>query len=775
MSYIQGFDIERYDIFMDFNDTKYEGIEKIELTADNQVFLDAVGLKIKYVKANGKDIEFKQTENGVTINTGRFSGVLEIGFEGEALERLVGIYKAKYDDKNYVISTQFESVHARKMIPCVDNPNYKASFKLKIRVSKDLDVISNMPIEKIEFDGNKKIVSFYETPKMSTYLLYLGIGKWEQLSKGKIIVATIPGKSNNGEFSIWVAKKSIEFYERYFEIPYAMPKMHLIAVPEFAFGAMENWGAITFRESALLVPKDSDLGQLKRVAEVVAHEIAHQWFGDLVTMKWWDDLWLNESFATFMSYKAVDSFMPNMNMWDDFLINETSGAMVRDSLSTTHPIHVDVKSPDEIEGIFDDISYGKGASILRMIEYFLGESFRKGLNNYLNHFKYSNAKANDLWDSLQTTTSYPVRSIMDSWIMQPGYPYVKVEFDGNHILLEQKRFTLTNGLEDLNYIIPISMNINGKRQDVLMSEKKISIKTDNLKSLKLNLDRAGFYRVYYNIDKDLIENMNSKEKWGLVNDYYNFLLSGLSNKDEYLDIIKRNYNDESYLPVNEISSQLFTLSLINKKLFKDIAISYNKDQYNKQSKKVDPNYKYLTGLIARRLSILDKSFAQELSKMFGKEVEPDLREAVYTSYAIVTNDFETLSKKYLSEVLDSEKLKFLRSMMFMSDPSVIRNALEWAESNVKMQDLLYLNNASMNENAKDIWWEWFKSRGFNILYKAFEGTAILGRNLTYVIPIIGIYREKEVEEFFNNSPLSNDAGIKSGLELLKVYSRLSKL
>ncbi|MDP8003172.1 MAG: M1 family metallopeptidase [Caldisphaera sp.] len=775
MSYLQGFEIKRYDMFMDFDGTKYRGVEKIELSADSQVVLDAVGLKIDYVKANGNDIEFKKTENEIIIKTGSFNGVLEIGFEGEAIERLVGIYKAKYDN-DYVISTQFESVHARKMFPCVDKPSYKANFKIKVRIPKDFHVISNMPIERIDVEGNnKKIVTFYETPKMSTYLLYLGIGKWEELSKGKIIVATVSGKSINGEFAAWVAEKSIEFYERYFEFPYMLPKMHLIAVPEFAFGAMENWGAITFRESALLAPKDSDLGQLKRVGEVVAHEIAHQWFGDLVTMKWWDDLWLNESFATFMSYKAVDSFMPSWKLWDDFLMGETSGAMVRDSLSTTHPIHVEVNSPDEIEGIFDDISYGKGASILRMIEFFLGESFRKGLNNYLNHFKYVNAKANDLWDALQTTTSYQVRSIMDSWIMQPGYPYVKVSVEGDKIILEQNRFTLSKKLDNLTYMIPIAMNINGVRHDIVMNEKSISINTSKLKSIKVNLDRTGFYRVYYKLDKGLIEDMNSKEKWGLINDYYNFLLSGLSNKNEYLEIINMYLKETAYLPANEISSQLFMLSLINKKLFGDLATSYHRDQFALQNNKDDPNSKYLRGIIARRLSILDKKFAQELSAMFNKEIEPEMREAVYTAYAITTNDFETLSKKYLTEKLDSERLKFLRSMMFMSDPSIVRKALEWGESNVKSQDLIILLLAASNENARDVLWNWFKSKGFNLLNKAFEGTAIFGRNLMGVIPIIGINKEKEVEEFFANSPLASDPGVKSGLELLSVYSKISRI
>jgi len=221
------------------------------------------------------------------------------------------------------------------------HPNYKASFRVEVAIDKDLDVISNMPVEDIEERNGRKIVKFKETPRMSTYLLYLGIGRFEQISTKlrniDLYVATPPGKALKGEFAMQVAQRVVDFYENYFGIPYQLPKLHLIAVPEFSAGAMENWGAITFRETALLVDQNSSEMTKRRVAEVVAHELAHQWFGDLVTMKWWDDLWLNESFATFMSYKAVNALFPSWRVWEEFLVSETSSAMFRDSLKTTRP------------------------------------------------------------------------------------------------------------------------------------------------------------------------------------------------------------------------------------------------------------------------------------------------------------------------------------------------------------------------------------------------------------------------------------------------------
>ncbi|MCE4623778.1 MAG: M1 family metallopeptidase [Caldisphaeraceae archaeon] len=774
MNAFQSLKVKRYNICMDFDGTKYKGIEKIEMTSNGDVTLDAVGLEIKGAKVNGKNVEFKQDNDHVVIRSGPFSGILEVEFSGEAIERLVGIYKAKYGN-DYVISTQFEAVHARRMFPCIDNPAYKATFRITLKIAKNLHAISNMPIKSIEYDGDKKIISFYETPPMSTYLLYVGIGRWEELGKGKIIIATTKGKTAMGEFASWIAENSIDFYERYFGFPYMLPKMHLIAVPEFAFGAMENWGAITFRESAMLAKEDSGLGQLKRVGEVVAHEIAHHWFGDLVTMKWWDDLWLNESFATFMAFKAVDSFIPSWKMWDDFLARETSGAMLRDSLSTTHPIHVEVKDPEEIERIFDDISYGKGANILRMVEYFLGESFRAGLSNYLNHFKYSNAKANDLWESLQAFSNYPIKEMMNSWIMQPGYPYIKVSLENGKLLLEQHRFSLVSKLDDNIYMIPIAMKVNKKRHDFMMDRRLAEVEISGVENLKVNLDRSGFYRVFYNISKDMIEEMNPKEKWGMINDYYNFLLAGLSSLNDYLEVVNKNIEESAYLPVEEMSSELFNLTIFNKNVFKDLALKYHSKQYELQGKLEDINSRYLRGNIARRLAILDKDFAQELSSMFGKEVEPDMREAVYTAYAVATSDFEKLKEMYIKSELDSEKIKYLRAMMFMSDPSEVSKALEWGEKNVKLQDLLVLMTSSLNESARHVAWDWFKSSGFNKLSKAFEGTAILGRSLMRVIPYFGLVNDKEVEEFFANSPLSQDPGVRSGLEIMKAYIKISKI
>ena len=380
-------EVREYDLFLDvdFSGLKYSGKVVVDLESIGDVSLDAVGQQISSVKSSGNKVPFKHSGKVLEIQTGKFSGPLEIDFSGRVSDNFTGLYKASYGD-GYILSTHLEAVQARKVLPCVDHPAFKAVFKVRVRTDADLSVISNMPIESETRQGEKKTVMFKKTPKMSTYLLYLGVGKFvqEKNRHGETELyaayADRPTGKINTEFSFDATRKVLDFYESYFGIPFQLPKLHNIAVPEFAYGAMENWGAITYREILLHVDKDTSVRARKSVAHVIAHEIAHMWFGDLVTMRWWDDLWLNESFATFMDFKSTDRAYPEWKVWQDFVRTSTSGAMGRDALTKTHPIMAKVHDPEEIEELFDEISYGKGAGILRMIEAYIGpENFRNGV------------------------------------------------------------------------------------------------------------------------------------------------------------------------------------------------------------------------------------------------------------------------------------------------------------------------------------------------------------------------------------------------------------
>src|SRR3989344_5847926 len=310
---------------------------------------------------------------------------IHLEFAGKITEDLAGIYRSKYEHNkktHYLITTQCEAPYARRIFPCFDEPNKKATFDLTVITEKHLEAVSNMQIKSQFTKDNKKTIQFKTTPKMSTYLFYLGIGEFEftedSYKNTKIRIVTTLGKTKNTIFALEHTKKYLEYFENYSEIPYPLEKLDLLAIPDFGAGAMENWGAITFREILLLVDiTTTSVNVQKRSAEVIAHELWHQWSGNLVTMDWWNDLWLNESFANYMAYKAVDHYNPEWKIWTDYLATELSTGLFKDSLKTTHPIEVEVNSPEEIEEIFDEISYQKGGSVLRMLESHIGEeSFR---------------------------------------------------------------------------------------------------------------------------------------------------------------------------------------------------------------------------------------------------------------------------------------------------------------------------------------------------------------------------------------------------------------
>ena len=402
-----------------------------------------------------------------------------------------------------------------------------------MEIDSELDAISNMPILKEELSGQRKTVKFQETPIMSTYLLYLGVGKFDTRSvkrkNTEIILAAPKGEMSKSDFPLEIAASVLDRFEEYFGIDYVLPKVHLISVPEFAAGAMENWGAITFREIYLSIDDSTSSFSYKATGEVIAHELAHQWFGNLVTMEWWNDLWLNESFATFMAYKILTEIHPEWDTLGDMVRLRTEGALKSDALKNSHPIDADVKSPDDIAQIFDEISYGKGASILRMIEGYVGENnFRDGIRKYLQENKYGNAKGSDLWSSIEKVSGMPVSKVMEAWIKIKGYPAVTVSDTGGKYELSQEQFLIAGGRTDQIWPIPLTYYENGSKRSVLFEKRQMSI--DHSGYLKLNANYSGFYRTIYD-QKSFetvsgnIENLTNLDLWGLASDSYNLLLA----------------------------------------------------------------------------------------------------------------------------------------------------------------------------------------------------------------------------------------------------------
>jgi tricorn protease interacting factor F2/3 len=722
--------IESYDLFLDvdFRNLRFDGKVKIKLESETDVKLNSVELEILEVDANGRPLEYKLEGEDFTVRTGKFAGELGIKYRGSISDKLVGLYKAAYDG-GYVASTQFEAVSARRLLPCLDHPAYKADFKLTVKTDSDNSVISNMPPTSVRVEGPKKTVEFPKTPRMSTYLLYLGIGKFEEVKDRfngvDYIVATVPGKSSGAKYPLEIARDSVKFFESYFGSKYNLPKLHLIAVPEFAAGAMENWGAITFREIVLLVDKDSSIRIKKQVAEVIAHEISHQWFGDLVTMKWWDDLWLNESFATFMAYKATDSMFPQWTVWQDFVRGETAGALERDSLVNTHPIEVKVNSPSEIEEIFDDISYGKGASIIRMLEAYAGEDhFMRGVRSYLEKYKFSNAAGEDLWNQIEHVSKTRVKAIMNEWIRKPGYPIVHVKLDGKKLVIRQERFLLNGSSEPSTWPIPITLKINGREQKLLMERSEESIPVP-----------------------------------------------------EYLALLDRYMNEQEYLPAFEVSDQLSSLYAITRRI-EETSRRFHRTQLKILENRKDENSIVLRGSMASRLALVDIEYAKELAAKFSEyeSFEPDMKQAMVVAHARASEDFETLFDNYKKRPSEEEKSRFLVGLTSFSKPSLNARAMEFASSGeIKKQHVgTLLGSATRNPDARTATWNWITAK-FEWLRGIYEGTGVVSRYLTYMLPILGIDRTEEVTKFFaqHNAP-ETTKGVRAGIEKLRINQAFLK-
>ena len=464
---------ERYEIKLtpDLSAATFTGEEKVLIQIIEpvrQIVVNAAELEFQAVSIKGPggkvvrgnaalDIENEQAtfDFPETLNPGRWE--LQITFSGILNDKLHGFYRSTYKDPNgrekTLASTQFESTDARRAFPCWDEPAFKAVFQVTLVVDQDLTAISNARVLRetpLPGTGKKEVV-FADTIKMSTYLVAFIVGEFEgtdpvMVGNAPLRVWAVPGKGHLAKLAQEIGAFSLAFFSRYYDIAYPGDKLDLIAIPDFASGAMENLGAITFRETALLVDEGkATRAELERVADVVSHENAHMWFGDLVTMKWWNGLWLNEAFATFMEMLAVDAWKPEWRRWDSFTVSRAA-AMQVDGLKSTRPIEFPVERPEEAAGMFDVLTYEKGASVLRMLEQYLGaDKFRDGIRLYLRRHEYANAETTDLWDALEESTKEPARALMDSWIFQAGYPLISVERKDGDLILSQRHFSLFTG------------------------------------------------------------------------------------------------------------------------------------------------------------------------------------------------------------------------------------------------------------------------------------------------------------------------------------------
>ena len=431
---------------------------------------------------------------------------IRIDFSGTITDAMHGLYPCYFTHdgvKKQLFATQFESHHAREVFPCVDEPAAKAEYDLTLVTRTGITVLGNMPVKSEEENGDSLTTTFEKTPRMSSYLLAFVIGELHKKSahtKSGVEVnvwATPAQNENTLDFALDIATRSIDFYDEYFGVKYPLPKSDHVALPDFSSGAMENWGLITYRESCLLAdPELTPESSRRFIATVIAHELSHQWFGNLVTMQWWNDLWLNESFANMMEYVAIDALQPDWHMWEDFATNEVTAALRRDSLDGVQSVQADVNHPDEISTLFDPaIVYAKGGRLLVMVRKLIDEeAFRAGLKSYFEKFAYKNTVGNDLWQELESASGQPIVNLMNTWISQPGLPVVSVSNSHDAAILSQERFFIGEH-QPSGALWPIPLFANQPLDVKILNQKETTVSIE--KPLQLNCDLSAHFVTKY--------------------------------------------------------------------------------------------------------------------------------------------------------------------------------------------------------------------------------------------------------------------------------------
>ena len=431
---------------------------------------------------------------------------IHINFSGTITDAMHGLYPCYFTHngvKKQLFATQFESHHAREVFPCVDEPAAKAEYDLTLITRPGITVLGNMPVKSEGENGDSRTTTFEKTPRMSSYLLAFVIGelhkKTARTKSGvEVNVWATPAQNETTlDFALDIATRSIDFYDEYFGVKYPLPKSDHVALPDFSSGAMENWGLITYRESCLLAdPELTPESSRRFIATVIAHELSHQWFGNLVTMQWWNDLWLNESFANMMEYVAIDGLHPEWHMWEDFATNEVTAALRRDSLDGVQSVQADVNHPDEISTLFDPaIVYAKGGRLLVMVRKLIGEeAFRAGLKSYFEKFAYKNTVGNDLWQELESASSQPIVNLMNAWISQPGLPVVSVSSSHDAATLSQERFFIGEH-QPSDTLWPIPLFANQPLDVKILDQKETTVSIE--RPLQLNCGLSAHFVTKY--------------------------------------------------------------------------------------------------------------------------------------------------------------------------------------------------------------------------------------------------------------------------------------
>lgn len=835
-----------YDItlFPDFYGNNSEFSGNVSIDIDVSKATKHIMIHIKYMtikntrltdKSSGKHIPIKRTfhypenqfwvtETTEDIKPSRI--VLHLSFNGSLSNGIVGFYKSTYinsdtQEKRALATSKFEPTDARKAFPCFDEPNIKANYTVHLIHQPDYIALSNMPVESNNtLDNGFVKTNFQMSVPMSTYLVCFIVCDFKYKEKKTANGVTFrvyatPDRVEQVQYSLDIGVNITDDYVRYFDLTYPLPKLDMIAIPDFVSGAMEHWGLITYRETNILYNEtEASEGNKQRVATVVAHELAHQWFGNIVTMDWWDDLWLNEGFASFMEYKGVANYEKDWDMLEQFIVEDLQSVMVSDSVLNSHPIIVDVKNPNQINEVFDIISYSKGSSVIRMLESFMGtDVFMEGIRNYLKKYEWKNAKTVNLWDSLDAVApSLDVPSIMDTWTRQMGFPVVTVSVSNSKLRVKQERFLLDPNADNsqaekspygYKWKIPLDY-VSSKSniaQLVWFNDETASFDIPaglDLDSpndwIKFNYQQKGFYRVNYpdNLWRKFVKHfqaLNSADRSSLIDDALNLARSGKLDYRTAMDLTLAMENETNYLPWESLSSNFGYITHMlefteiygfwRKHIIRIAQSHQEKLGWNSTGGHLD---KYLRNVLISLVCGMGEetclsSARDKFNDWLNNDVylDPNLRPRVYQfgMRNAGATEWDKVWVKYTTETNPQEKRRLMYALGQVREPWLIKRLLEYSmdEKKVRSQDFFsVIAYTAANPSALTIVWDFIRQK-WEVLVDRFKITSrSLGRMVPGIVKNFNTeFQLNQIKDFFAKYPNAGagERGRKQALETVQ--------
>jgi puromycin-sensitive aminopeptidase len=748
----------RYDLRIepDLDTFTFSGEEAITVDVHrptDEVVLNACELEIDRATVDGMEAEvsYQPESQRATLRLPRRLEAgpnrIEMSFRGILNDQLQGFYRSTFTDVDgntrLIATTQFEATDARRAFPCFDEPDLKAVFSVTLVVPEDLMAISNTrEVERTPVGDGKVAVRFADTIRMSTYLVAFVVGPFEatdpvEVDGVPIRVVTPPGKLGLTGFALGAARFSLRYLTDYYGIPYPGDKLDLVAIPDFAFGAMENLGCVTFREAALLLdPETAGQAERQRVLDVVAHELAHMWFGDLVTMRWWDGIWLNEAFASFMEMKAADAMRPDWKRWLAFAAVDRPWAYRVDALRSTRPVEFVVTSPEEANEMFDALTYGKGSSVLRMLEQFLGEeTFRRGIETYLRTHEYDNTVTDDLWDALEDASGLPVGQVMDTWIHERGFPWVSLGVEDGRLVLSQRRFLALGGDDPTLWSIPLQ--IRGETDDGpfeirhLLDSREIRLELPGEpRWVVANAGGHGYYRVGYPEDwrtalTDRLDRLAPIERFCLVDDLWAFAEAGTVPVVGYLQTLGSYRTEEEHAVWQTIAEGLASVwhHLVADEAeagFSKLVDDLTDPMHRRLGWEPTPGEADLVRRLRGLLLTLRGRFAglpETVDRLRSladswlddhRSVDPDVAQAAVSTLAAHggENEYDRLFAAYQREDDPQLKLRLLRALTLVDHPEQAAATLDAiTEGRIRNQDSAWVVAAllSLRRSGTEVW------------------------------------------------------------------------